>query len=298
MTQNILMILVFVVSIGMSVATVTTLRFLRRRSERRAPLQDRQIGHVPGQQLSKRVEEHHENVLLALITMYYAAPIMMLAWALNRIPADRLKFDGLSWVFVAGAVALFGSGAYAFAKNWKQRQAAEDGLVAERVTGMQLNRLLEHGCLILHDLPGDGFNIDHVVISPRGVYAVETKSFRKPSAKVEDPFTVRYDGRVLTFPDFIETGAIEQAERYAQWLSRYLREGQIDAPVTPALALPGWMVEQSEDTWRSARVKVFNPMGRGATFMAKDFGRLDAQARHAISQMLASRYPRVGAKSS
>lgn len=298
MTQNILMILVFVVSIGMSVATVTTLRFLRRRSERRAPLQDRQIGHVPGQQLSKRVEEHHENVLLALITMYYAAPIMMLAWALNRIPADRLKFDGLSWVFVVGAVALFGSGAYAFAKNWKQRQAAEDGLVAERVTGMQLNRLLEHGCLILHDLPGDGFNIDHVVISPRGVYAVETKSFRKPSAKVEDPFTVRYDGSVLTFPDFIETSAIEQSERYAQWLSRYLREGQIDAPVTPALALPGWMVEQSEDTWRSARVKVFNPMGRGATFMAKDFRRLDAQARHAISQMLASRYPRVGAKPS
>lgn len=298
MTHNIVMVLVFAVSLGMSVAAVAALRFLRRRSERRAPLQDRQIGHVPGQQLSKRAEDHQENVLLSLMIMYYAAPLMMLAWALHRIPPERLKFDGSSWIFLVGATGMFGFGAHSFARHWKKRQAAEDGLVAERVTGMQLNRLLEHGCLVLHDLPGDGFNIDHVVISPRGVYAVETKSFRKPKSKVDDPYTVRYDSRALNFPDFIETSAVEQAERYAQWLSRYLREAQIETSVIPALALPGWMIEQTEDTWRTSRVKVFNPMGRGAAFMAKDLARLDPQTRHLIAQTLASRYPRVGTKSS
>ena len=48
-----------------------------------------------------------------------------------------------------------------------------------------------------------------------------------------------------------------------------------ELPVTPALALPGWYVSQSDDVWRNSPVKVFTPMGEGANFMAKDIIRLD-----------------------
>lgn len=55
-----------------------------------------------------------------------------------------------------------------------------------------------------------------LVVSSRGVYAVETKSFRKPKrAKAERNYSVRFDDKVLHFPDFVETKAVEQAERYA-----------------------------------------------------------------------------------
>jgi len=33
---------------------------------------------------------------------------------------------------------------------------------------------------LFHDLPADGFNIDHVLISALGVFAIETKEYTKP----------------------------------------------------------------------------------------------------------------------
>lgn len=159
---------------------------------------------------------------------------------------------------------------------------------------MQLNRLVAQGCTVLHDLPAEGFNIDHVVIAPRAVYAVETKSFRKPAKASEaQTYQVTFDGQVLRFPDFIEKDAVAQAERYAGWLQRVLRDTGFDVPVVPALALPGWMVQQSEDTWRTARTKVFSPMGNGAHFMAKDVARIDPAQRIRIAQALALRFPKI-----
>jgi hypothetical protein len=166
-------------------------------------------------------------------------------------------------------------------------------LLAERVTGMQLNRLVSKGCKVLHDLPCEGFNIDHVVVAPRGVYAVETKSFRKPKGSSNNShYRVSYDGKMLRFPDFPEKEALAQAERQAQWLRRVIRESiGSDVPVIPALALPGWMVVNSDEVWKTAPVKVFSPMGGGANFMAKDIQVLDEAKRGLIAQALALRYP-------
>ena len=54
-------------------------------------------------------------------------------------------------------------------------------LDAEIETGNQLNRLMKHGYDVFHDLPANGSNIDHLVIGPNGVFAVETKGRRKPT---------------------------------------------------------------------------------------------------------------------
>ena len=108
-------------------------------------------------------------------------------------------------------------------KYWHRLQSTKDGLLAERVTGMQLNRLLSQGCTVMHDLPADGFNIDHVVTASRGVYAVETKSFRKPKqAEQGQRYAVKFDGSLPQFPDFKEMEALAQAKRraaVASWLS-------------------------------------------------------------------------------
>ncbi|UWX04647.1 NERD domain-containing protein [Pseudoxanthomonas sp. NC8] len=91
-----------------------------------------------------------------------------------------------------------------------------------------LNRLIGPRCIVAHDVPCEGFNIDHVVIAPRCVYAVETKSFRKPRGSDDNShFKVSFDGAALRFPDFVDTNAIEQARRQAQWLARYLRESLV-----------------------------------------------------------------------
>ena len=296
MTQPVLIMLVAAaLSIAMTIAVVTGFRAWENRASRRSPLQDRQIGHVPGQQLVDRVSDSQDDLLLSVLIMYFAVPTMVTAWALVRVPADRLRLDGTVWIYAVGALGMFAWGMRDFIKHWRRRQQARDGLLAERVTGMQLNRLLAQGCVVMHDLPAEGFNIDHVVIAPRGVYAVETKSFRKPKASDgSSTYTVSFDGRQLRFPGFTVTDAVDQARRQAQWLSKTLREATgRDVPVIPALALPGWMVDQPEDVWRRAAVKVFSPMKNGSNFMAKEIENLDQATRNLVKEALAVRYPVV-----
>jgi hypothetical protein len=122
------------------------------------------------------------------------------------------------------------------------------------------------GCTVLHDVPCGRFNIDHLVIGPRAVYAVETKSVRKP----KDDYKVIYDGERLHFPGFSDSKRLEQARRQADWLAKHLRQLlNRPIPVVPALALPGWWIESKN---ANADVQVFTPTGRGANFMAGDRG--------------------------
>lgn len=43
----------------------------------------------------------------------------------------------------------------------------------------EINQLMRQGFTTFHDVPAEpGFNIDHVIVGPTGVFAVETKGGR------------------------------------------------------------------------------------------------------------------------
>lgn len=292
MKANLIMIAAFAVSLACSVVTVFGVLVWKERIQRRSPLHGRQVGHVPGQQLVKRHGEAGDGMLISGLLMYFSAPTMLMAWALARVPPERMRLDGATWIYVAGAVLMFACGAYGFIKHFKRAQNAKDGLLAERVTGMQLNRLVADGCLVLHDLPAENFNIDHIVIGPRAVYAVETKSFRRPRGQGDAAVhRVTFDGKALRFTDFVNTDAVEQAARQAKWLKRTLQESLgMDIPVVPALALPGWFIDKT-DAGKTSEVFVFTPMGKGADVLARGQERIAPEQRRMIAQALAVRYP-------
>lgn len=286
--------LVFGSSVLVTALIAIAFRVAHARQRRRSPLHGKPMGHLPGQQLLKRIDDLDREVVFGLDVMLLALPIVFMVWASGTIDWQLVRFGIKEAIFAVSWLLFFAYGFWAYQRHYRLREQAKDGLLAERVTGMQLNRLVASGCIVMHDLPGDGFNIDHVVIAPRGVYAVETKSVRKPKGEAKASSRVGFDGRMLRFPDFIKTDAIEQAQRQAQWLSRDIRKGlEIDAPVIAALALPGWYVEQDENVWRNASVKVFTPMGEGCNFMAKGIEVLDATQRALIAKALALRYPKI-----
>lgn len=298
MWKHFLGLVPFLLSASLALTAALSYRALTKRRARRSPLAARQIGHVPGQQLVERISDHEAEMHMSVMLMYMALPLMFTIWAGMRIDWQAVQWGFVEWLSVVAAAAVFAYAFWGYIRHINMRQSARDGLLAERVTGMQLNRLVAQGCVVMHDLPGDGFNIDHVVISPRGVYAVETKSFRKPrdvSDERNDPsHQVRFDGRTLSFPDFNTTRPIEQALRQAQWVQRYLREALgTEVPVIPSVALPGWFVVMEEEVWRNAPVKVFTPMGEGARFMSKDLPRLDSAMRGLVATALAQRFPTV-----
>jgi hypothetical protein len=121
-------------------------------------------------------------------------------------------------------------------KYWNHRL----GLLGEQVVGLILDRLSSDSIRVFHDLevnePGKKpWNIDHVVLTPAGVFAIETKTRRKPkdtgSGEVVGHKVV-YDGYQLLFPAPMKADrfGIDQAQRNATWLSDNLAFGQADIP--------------------------------------------------------------------
>ena len=122
------------------------------------------------------------------------------------------------------------------------------GYFGERIVGEAIDPLKADGFRVFHDIPAGGdknsFNIDHVIVGPSGVFAIETKTRRKGRARsgfVEHE--IIYDGQVLAYPWGEDRHGLDQALRQAHWLQTWL--GQLlgdNISVQPILTFPGWMV--------------------------------------------------------
>jgi hypothetical protein len=119
--------------------------------------------------------------------------------------------------------------------------ARRDG---ERAVGQYLELLREGGARVFHDVTADGFNIDHVIVSPHGIFAIETKTWSKP--KDGDPH-IQFDGQHLRAGKLDpERDPIRQATAQAGWLQRLIAESTGKTfSVTPVVVFPGWFVEPS-----------------------------------------------------
>ncbi|MDZ4185805.1 MAG: nuclease-related domain-containing protein, partial [Desulfuromonadales bacterium] len=145
----------------------------------------------------------------------------------------------------------------------KQRRNLYLGLDAEMAVGQELNHLMLHGCRVFHDFPAKKFNIDHVVIGPGGVIAVETKGrAKRDQGGGSADAKVIFNGEYLRFPGWLEKNPVLQARRQAVWLQKWLTSavGQT-VKVRPALALAGWYVERT----KTGDVLVYN--GKSPVFL-------------------------------
>lgn len=145
------------------------------------------------------------------------------------------------------------------------------GFHGERAVAEELNQLMRDGCRVFHDVPIDPYgNIDHVIVSPVGVFAVETKTCRKrtvPEGKgngagkgkgkgMRDCDAV-FDGAAVNFPTWRDTAMVDQARMQGERLSTLLTSA-VGEPVAvqAVLTLPGWFVTSSVPP---GKVRVLNP---------------------------------------
>jgi len=114
---------------------------------------------------------------------------------------------------------------------------------------------------VFHDLVGDGLNIDHVVVSPHGVFVLETKSWMKPG---RDDAVLQYDGeRLLRRGVEFTRHPVRQVQALARWLADQIFESTGRRfPIRPVVLVPGWFVELT--TKWSPEVWVLNPKQLGA----------------------------------
>lgn len=166
------------------------------------------------------------------------------------------------------------------------------GLDGERHTAQALQPLLADGYELFHDLEftdptGKRFNIDHVLLGPAGVIAIETKARSKDAAgKGSKSTKVRYDGEKLIYPSATETHSLEQVLANAKFLSRELTSHTGEPVfVRPAISLPGWFVDQLA---KNVSPAVHNPEMLRSWVAQLPPGKMDPAQRNRIRGYLAS----------
>lgn len=239
-------------------------RRIRYKAEAEEPFTDQPL-RPPGESLRLRIEEisaQFDEVLLAIVfTSMVATFITLLSPRSLIAPVGVIAAGTAAIVYIRSARKLF-----TLQRNlWNHRL----GFSGERVVGEALNQLLVDGFHVFHDLPFDGFNIDHVIVGPSGVYAVETKTRRKP-ADLKGPGKARviFDGQSLEYPKGRDTHGLEQALRNAETLSKWLTKATGEStPVSPMLVLPGWFVVRKAP----GAVKVLNEKEIAYSFPSSRF---------------------------
>jgi hypothetical protein len=120
--------------------------------------------------------------------------------------------------------------------------------VGEQLVAEELNQLLNYGYHVFHDVPCQGYNIDHVVVGPKGVFAVETNTRHRPTRKGKNTEArVRYDGDALFWPVGNETGPVDQAIFNGRSLGHWLGSATGEpVSVQPIVTIPGWTLEDNQ----------------------------------------------------
>lgn len=242
------------------VGPVLAMGFLVRRKRRARARRRSPIGidllRSPGHTLRGQLEEAMGDVS-ADVAVLMVAPLLLLALFLAQ--GHLLGLQGVMHLAPIHVVLALGVVAVMVRKLLKAGERIDNlkaGYDAELAVGQELDQLMRQGAAVFHDIPADNFNIDHVVIAREGVFAVETKGFTKPrQGKGKADATVVFDGKSLRFPMWTTKHPLEQAERQAAWLAKWLASA-IGSPVLvlPVLALPGWFVDRTG----RGDVRVFN----------------------------------------
>jgi hypothetical protein len=215
----------------------------RRKKSRRSPLTS-QLLRGPGESLRNQLDKDSDKLDDFFFIMVIVAVIALgLLGALVSTSYGKI-FMWQLWSLAICYVLMMTMLSLRFYRLVRHRQDMYLGLDGELAVGQELNLLMLDGYRVFHDFPADNFNIDHIVIGPNGVFAVETKGRAKP---VKGDVNIIYDGEGLKFPTHYESEPLEQAKRQAAWLAKWLTSAVgSQVAVKPVLVFPGWFIERKK----------------------------------------------------
>ena len=159
--------------------------------------------------------------------------------------------------FTLFALAFFVFCYYKIKTATNKIEPLKQGRDGEKAVGQYLELLRQQGAKVFHDIPGDGFNLDHVVIAPSGVYVIETKTYSKPD---KGQTRITYTGDTLIYHDgFKDDKPLVQVKAAANWLKQIIKESTgKEFDVKKVVLFPGWFIESTAEA-RQSDVWVLNP---------------------------------------
>lgn len=238
------------------------------RKKDRSPLKDKPL-RLPGQSLLEEREKLLENafespLLLALFSVVLAG----LEWWRHYA---NMKPNPIVFTMFAVGTVLYA--AFRIYRALPKLRNLRLGLEGERAVGQFLERCREQGFVVFHDVVGSGFNVDHVLVGPTGVYAIETKTWSKPTS---GRACIEFDGDAIKRAGIApDRDPVVQAKAQASWLRSVLQETTGKSfPVHPVIVFPGWFIENTNNSFKS--IWVLEPKALPA-FLSKEPTRLPVE---------------------
>ena len=225
---------------------------IKKKQNKKSPLKDKPLRYA-GQSLDEQIhklinEDAVPYVIICLLIVYLAG----YEWwrYFNNPPPSPILVTTFAVLFILFSVCKLRK-IFLKVKNLK---LGRDG---ERAVGQFLDNLRECGYRIFHDIIGENFNIDHVIISKKGIYVIETKTYRKPE---NGNAKIHFDGRKLTIESLGElTKPLNQVNAASNWLKNMLTEttGK-NFRVKPVILFPGWFINTTKEG-KGSNIWVLNP---------------------------------------
>jgi len=253
-------------------------------TKRRSPLAESPL-RTPGQSLQEEIdrlrgEEIDQYAAVAAAAVSLAA-YEWIAWFF-RWPRNPIVLTIFAVVVVAYSLLRVRSAK----KRLRLLQLGRDG---ERAVADALDEVRGKGAVVLHDIVGGGFNVDHVVLARRGIYAVETKTYTKWAGA-----EITYDGKTVKAGGWDPPrDPIRQATLVADWLRSTLNEmtGK-HYHVRPVVVFPGWYV-RNQGPPDKPEVWVLNPSQLPAIIARQQPSLPEEDVRAAVYFL--TRYVKAGA---
>ena len=218
----------------------------------KSPLKAKPLNN-PGESLDRKLQDvlYDEIFYSVLISVFVVIMTLVecLRWYMQAPPSP------LVYAVAAGIVCSYSA--------WKVRKALKKvkniklGRDGEKAVGQFLESLRESGAKIFHDIQGEKFNLDHVVIHSSGIYVIETKTLSKPN---RGEAKLVFDGsRVLKNNTEMDRNAIIQVTAASGWLRELLQSSTGHKfPIRPVVVYPGWFIQPTIEA-KSSDVWVLNP---------------------------------------
>jgi nuclease-like protein len=239
----------------------------------RSPLKARPL-HNPGQSLDEQIHDSAEDLFVPL---GFALVLLLLAgleWYRYFRPLPPSP-----WTYSAGAIGAASFASYRCWKTWIRLRALKLGRDGEKAVGQFLESLGQKGYRVFHDVVGDHFNVDHVLIGPAGIFTIETKTHSKP---IRGRPKISFNGETILLHGYApDRDPVVQATAQASWLRELLSESTgRKFEVRPVIVYPGWFV--TNDAPRDCQVRVVNPRMLPG-FLDREPSRLSTEDLHLAS---------------
>lgn len=211
---------------------------MTEKKERRSPLKDVPV-RLPGQGLWEQEFNLIGGEMMPWVSAALAAVLVAVSeWV--HVVLDTPPMPRAATVIAAVAVVL---AALNFMRGRRRLRQLRLGRSGEEAVGQFLEEKLRPlGYQVLHDIPLDRCNIDHVVIGTTGIYTVETKTHAKPA---KGQCKITYDGSAVTVNGLTpDRDPVVQAKAQAGSLCDLLESSSGKRfKVQPVVLYPGWFVK-------------------------------------------------------